>query len=314
MTGFWNVSLLDTLVRKHSLAAILQFAPEPLALRGLQSFLLLKPPTQAGIDQSTVDADAHQAPRTYPESSPERLGELLAIATRRGSLPCMSILLENGADVARANIPDDNSYNSLLHDAVANKCLSSVKLLLQYGAPVNVPGRSVPNTPLGQAAVTAWLDTPPEPPDWAVVTGLLEIVRLLLQAGASSNITVFFGQSYTAYSHLLEFAGSRHPWTTTLTKALLDYATDLDLAISSFPPESNPLTQVIWTRDYDLIQSALERDDTRPAVKNYVETRAHCHPEMRKFLEERYGFRPLLWGMRETVAGKFSRWLSSIRS
>jgi hypothetical protein len=131
--------------------------------------LLAKPPCKEEISSATKTALPEDL-----EYSPDWLGELLAIVTRRQFVSCMSILTTNGASVVGAKIPGDEHYDSLLHDAVENGCIDSVRLLRDQKVPIHALDHAGWNCPLATAAVMERTD----------------IMRLLLEAGADMNITM----------------------------------------------------------------------------------------------------------------------------
>jgi ankyrin repeat protein len=175
----------------------------------------------------------------------------------------MSLLLENEADVVSATT-QDKFYNSLLSDAVENRCLASVKLLLDYGAPVDGLGNCLP--PLGAAAKL----------------GLLDIMKLLLEAGADTDIEIEF--DYES-ADLLQLAAGVNDGAEMM-KLLLEYGMEIG---DGYVADEHPFVQAIRFDNFDVLNVLLDRGVVVDDLNEILEDAGiyDFSKKMRRFLQRR---------------------------
>jgi hypothetical protein len=187
----------------------------------------------------------------------------------------MSILITNGTSVLGAKIPGDEHYDSLLHDAVENRCVESVRLLLDQKVPVNWLDHAGWNRPLGLAALAERTD----------------IMKLLLEAGATMNITVSFRfypeWPWTYHEIQRSFAAACHDGGNMM-RFLIDQRDYFSPAIRLLSGVDHPFVDAIRSDNFDVVQLMLDRRVLPRNVQDVAENLVGgCSEEMMAFLQKK---------------------------
>ncbi|XP_076285606.1 uncharacterized protein LOC143211647 [Lasioglossum baleicum] len=189
--------------------------------------------------------------------------KILITSIRNGNLELVEDLLKNGADV---NILEDNSLfrNSILHSAVYWRQVQMAKLLINYGANVNVKN-CLGETPIVNAIynrdtkmiellLTNGADIKEDPKILlaAVETGNLKIVEDILTDCADVNMLLFDCTEFYTWAPPLHKAVKRKQ--VQMVELLINYGANVNVKNSQ---GETPIVNAIKNRDTKMIELLL---------------------------------------------------------